>query len=65
MNLDKHPTSIQLAEGTNETLDQLAARLTLKHGRRHTRADVHRLALSVGLDQIGATLDGPVVNPSK
>lgn len=65
MNLDKHPTSIQLAEGTNEELDKLAALLTLKHGRRHTRADVHRLALGWGIDQINATLDGPAVDNSR
>lgn len=65
MNLDKHPTSIQLAEGTNEELDKLAALLTLKHGRRHTRADVHRLALSAGIAELCATLDGPAVDNSR
>jgi hypothetical protein len=57
--LDKHPTSIQLADGQNDDLDKLAAQLTLKHGKRHTRADVHRLALSTGIAQLCATLDGP------
>jgi hypothetical protein len=65
MILDKHPTSIQLADGHNEALDKLAAKLTLRDKKRVTRADAHRLALSEGIAQIGATLDGPVVDISQ
>lgn len=63
MNLDKHPTSIQLFEGANDELDKLAALLTLKYGRRFSRAEAHRHSLSEGMAllfaSLGATFDGP------
>lgn len=65
MILDTKPTSILLFEGTNESLDQIAARLTLATNRRHTRADAHRFVLGIGIDAVNraASLAENVVAP--
>lgn len=65
MKLDKQPTSILLPEGISDVLDKLAAQLTLKHDKRFTRADAHRHALMLGIDQARATFDGPTSEINK
>jgi hypothetical protein len=65
MTLEKHPTSIQLADGQSSKLDEIAAKMTLKNGSRFTRADVHRLALSAGIAELCAKLDGPASDEIK